>query len=183
MRPNRADRMLKVLALAGLGLLLAGCDEEPGELRDWMEQTRKETAVIRETLPEPKSFEPYRYASAGGVDPFSLQKLKVGMPSLAREGGSLRPDANRAREVLEAFPLDSLKMVGNLVREGQVVALVQGDRMLYQVRVGNYVGQNFGRVIRVSEDEVAIKEIVQDAAGDWIERDTALRLQVQESGK
>lgn len=178
-----AKRTARVLALAGLGLLLAACEGEQGELRDWMDRTRRDMPVIREKIAEPKSFEPYRYASAGAVDPFSFAKLKVGLPPPQRGKEGPRPDTARPREALEAYPLDSLRMVGNLVRGGKVVALVQSDRMLFQVRVGNYVGQNYGRIVRISEDEVSIREIVQDAAGDWIERDSALKLQVQESGK
>ncbi len=74
-------------------------------------------------------------------------------------------------------------MVGNLRQGSANVALLQADTALFQVRVGNYVGQNFGRVLRISESEVAIRETVQDAAGDWVERDTALQLQVQETKK
>lgn len=169
-------------AVAGLGLVLAGCEGEQVELRSWMEQTRRDTPVIREKISEPKSFEPYRYQSAGAVEPFSLAKLKVGLPAVRGSDG-VRPDTSRAREALEAYPLDSLRMVGNLVKSGQIVALVQADKLLFQVRVGNHVGQNFGKITRISEDEISIKEIVQDAAGDWIERDSALKLQVQESGK
>lgn len=181
--PINARRGPYALALVGLSLLLAACEGEQGELREWMDRTRRDMPVIREKIAEPKSFEPYRYASVGAVDPFSMVKLKVGLPAADRGREGLRPDTSRPREALEAYPLDSLKMVGNLVRSGKVVALVQTDRMLFQVRVGNYVGQNFGRITRISEDEVSIKEIVQDAAGDWIERDSALKLQVQESGK
>ncbi|MFM1991181.1 MAG: hypothetical protein RJA99_4138 [Pseudomonadota bacterium] len=182
MSARSTGRLARAGALAALALLLAGCEGEQDELRGWMDQTRRDTPVIREKIAEPKSFEPYRYQSAGAVEPFSLMKLRVGLP-VERGGSGVKPDTERRREALEAYPLDSLKMVGNLVQAGQVVALVQADRLLFQVRVGNHVGLNFGRVMRVSEDQVSIKEIVQDAAGDWIERDSALKLQVQESGK
>jgi type IV pilus assembly protein PilP len=68
-------------------------------------------------------------------------------------------------------------MVGSLRRGGVNVALLRADTALHQVHVGNYIGQNFGRVLQISESEVAIREVVQDAAGDWVQRDTALRLQ------
>ncbi|MDT4864920.1 Pilus assembly protein, PilP [compost metagenome] len=68
-------------------------------------------------------------------------------------------------------------MVGSLTRQGQLVALVKVDSLLYQVKVGNYLGQNYGRVLHISETEVALREIVQDAAGEWIERTSALQLQ------
>jgi type IV pilus assembly protein PilP len=106
-----------------------------------------------------------------------------GLMVAGRPSSGLQPDATRRREPLEAFPLDALKMVGNL-RQGPVeVALLQAETVVYQVRVGHYVGKNFGRVLRISESEVAIRETVQEPTGEWVERDTALQLQVQETKK
>jgi len=157
-------------------LALSGCDSERADIQAWMDETRRNTPVRVEKLPEPKTFEPFRYRASSEVDPFSLGKLQV-VGAGARPGGALEPDRNRRREPLEAYPLDNLRLVGNL-RQGKVnVALLQADAALHQVRVGDYIGQNFGRIVRISETEVAVKEIVQDAAGDWVERDTALRLQ------
>jgi type IV pilus assembly protein PilP len=172
----------RAAVLALIVLSVAGCESDRGELRTWMDETRRTTPLIKEKLSEPKSFEPFRYPSSGETDPFNVAKLRVGSVDV-RGGSGLRPDLTRRREPLEAYPLDNLKMVGNLTQKGSTVALLQADAVLFQVRVGNYIGQNFGRVLRVSEDEVAVREIVQDAAGDWIERDTALRLQVQEIKK
>jgi type IV pilus assembly protein PilP len=70
-----------------------------------------------------------------------------------------------------------MSMVGSLNRDGQLVALVKVDKLLYQVRSGNYLGQNYGRVTRITETEVVMREIVQDSAGEWIERAAALQLQ------
>lgn len=176
-------RRIVALALVGAATLLAGCDADRAELQAWMEHTRASTPQVVERVSEPKRFEPFRYGAADEVDPFSLAKLKVTSAASNRPASALQPDVSRRREPLEAFPLDNLKMVGNLQRGAANVALLQTDTALYQVRVGNYVGQNHGRVLRISEEEVAIREVVQDAAGDWVERDTALRLQVQESRK
>jgi type IV pilus assembly protein PilP len=172
----------RAAGLAFIVLTVAGCESDRGELRTWMDETRRTTPLIKEKLAEPKSFEPFRYPSSGETDPFNVAKLRVGSVDV-RAGSGLRPDLTRRREPLEAYPLDNLKMVGNLTQKGTTVALLQADAVLFQVRVGNYIGQNFGRVLRVSEEEIAVREIVQDAAGDWIERDTALRLQVQENKK
>ena len=171
------------VALAVCGLALAGCDVDRTELQTWMDETRRNTSPVTEKITEPKKFEPFRYQAEDQIDPFSLTKMKVGAAAAARAGGGLQPDTTRQREPLESFPLDNLKMVGNLQQGGSHVALLQADTSLFQVRVGNYVGQNFGRVLKISDSEVAIREIVQDAAGDWVERDTALRLQAQEARK
>jgi len=92
-----------------------------------------------------------------------------------------KPDLDRRREPLEAYPLDSIKMVGVMQKGKLTYALITADQTLHQVKIGNYVGQNFGMVTQVTETEVLIKELVQDAAGDWVERDATLQL--QEGGK
>ncbi|MGV3743108.1 MAG: pilus assembly protein PilP, partial [Burkholderiaceae bacterium] len=88
-----------------------------------------------------------------------------------------RPDLDRRREALENFPLDTVKMVGTLNRRGLSFALLEVDKVVYQAKVGNYVGQNFGMITDINETEIELKEIVQDAAGDWVERKAKLELQ------
>ena len=89
----------------------------------------------------------------------------------------IAPELARRKEPLESFPLDAMAMVGSLARQGQPVALVRVDNLLYQVRPGNYLGQNYGKVTKVGETQVELREIVQDAAGEWIERMATLQLQ------
>jgi type IV pilus assembly protein PilP len=84
---------------------------------------------------------------------------------------------NRRKEPLEAYPLDSMHMVGSVAKFGRQYALMKVDNLLYQVKVGDYIGQNYGKVTKISETEVALREIVQDAAGEWTERPTTLQLQ------
>lgn len=95
----------------------------------------------------------------------------------------MQPDLERPREPLEAYPLESLKYVGVMMRKGASFAIILVDGALYQVRAGNYMGQNFGVVTQVSESEVKLKELVQDPAGDWAERESVLMLQGQEGKK
>ena len=89
----------------------------------------------------------------------------------------MAPELARRKQALEAFPLDAMTLVGSLVQAGKPVALVRVNNLLYQVRTGDYLGQNFGRVTNINETEVALREIVQDAVGEWIERTAALQLQ------
>lgn len=177
MTSRSAARRLALALAVPAALLVAGCEADRSELQSWMDETRRNMPVRVDKVPAPKSFEPFRYQAGAETDPFSLAKLKVGAVAAARAGGGLAPDLTRRREALEAFPLDNLKLVGNLRQGSANVALLQADTALYQVRVGNYVGQNFGRIVRISETEVAVRELVQDAAGEWVERTTALRLQ------
>jgi type IV pilus assembly protein PilP len=183
-RAQRSSRRHLGPAVAVVVAALAGCDADHAEIQAWMDETRRNTPAVVETIAEPKRFEGFVYQAGDSIDPFNRIKLRAdGALVAGRPSGGLAPDTSRRREPLEAFPLDALKMVGNLRRGATEVALLQAETGVYQVRVGHFIGQNFGRVLRISENQVAIRETVQDAAGDWVERDTVLHLQVQENGK
>jgi len=157
---------------------LAGCGGDREELRQWMEQQRKEAKPSVTPLLPPKKFLPQPYESSAGVEPFSTQKLSVAIKQEAAQPNSLlTAEINRRKEPLEAYPLDSMNMVGSLTRDNRRYALLRVDNLLYQVKAGDYLGQNFGRVTKISETEITLREVVQDAAGEWIERTSTLQLQ------
>ena len=157
---------------------LGACTPDHDELRQWMEQQRREAKPSVIPLQPPKKFDPQPYTAAQAVDPFSSQKLTVALKQEARQPNSLlSAELNRRKEPLEAYPLDSMSMVGSVNKVGQPFALLRVDALLYQVKVGDYVGQNYGRITRIAETEIALREIVQDAAGEWIERPATLQLQ------
>ena len=162
--------------LVASSALLSACSDEHQELRGWMDEQRRAMPTIKETIPPPKRHEPFRYQNAGQSDPFSPAKLAMKAGGEAPSSG-IKPDLSRRREALEGFPLDSIRMVGHMTNGKNDFALLQVDSMVYQARVGNYAGQNFGKITRVTDNEVVLKELVQDAAGDWVPRDTSLRLQ------
>ena len=166
-------------AVAGLALaMLAACSGEQEELQQWMEQQKREVKPSVQPLTPPKKFDPQPYASADGVEPFSPQKLTVALKQESRQPNSvIAVEYNRRKEPLEAFPLDSMRMVGSVVKDGRTYALLRVDNLLYQVKPGDYLGQNYGKITRITETGVALREIVQDAAGEWIERPASLQLQ------
>ena len=98
-------------------------------------------------------------------------------------GGANAPDTTRPKEPLEAYPLETLKMVGTLSQKGVNYALVKADSGLYRVKVGNYLGQNFGIITAITENQIDLKELVQDASGDWTERKIALQLVEADAAK
>jgi type IV pilus assembly protein PilP len=154
------------------------------ELRTWMEDTRKTMRPTTQPVPEPKQFSPYTYEAKALIDPFDPQKMILAAARQAQSRSStssIRPDLDRRREMLEGYPLDQLKMVGTLRQAGNQVALIDAAGQTFMVRRGNYMGQNFGLVTNITETDVDVKEIVQDAAGEWIERPT--KLELQEAGK
>lgn len=161
-----------------VAVALVGCGAEQQELSEWMEQQKREVKPNVEPLSPPKKFNPQAYVALTGVEPFSQQKLTVALKQEARQPNSLlAAEINRRKEPLEAYPLDSMSMVGSVTREGRPYALLRVDNLLYQVKQGDYLGQNYGKIIKISETDVALREIVQDAAGEWIERNSALQLQ------
>ena len=175
-RLTRHGAIALLLALGGA--LLVGCDGDTQELQDWMDQQRREVRPSVQPLAAPKKFEATPYANAQQVDPFSTQKLTVALKQEARQPNSLlAAEMNRRKEPLEAYPLDAMSMVGSVSKAGRPFALLRVDNLLYQVKAGDYVGQNYGRVLRITETDVALREIVQDAAGEWTERNATLQLQ------
>ena len=157
---------------------LAGCGANHEELQQWMEQQRREVKPSVKPLQPPKKFDPQPYASMQAVEPFSTQKLTVAIKQESRQPNSLLSgELNRRKEPLESFPLDGVRMVGSLAKSGQPYALLKVDNLLYQVKLGDYLGQNYGRITKIAETEIALREIVQDAAGEWIERVSTLQLQ------
>lgn len=161
-----------------LALILAACGgEEHQDLKQWMTEEAKGMHGRVQPIPEIKPFPIVSYDAGDALEPFSPAKV---IPEKRSSAGGIQPDFDRPKEPLEAYPLESLRMVG-VVRKNKVLyALVQVDNMVHQVRVGNHVGQNFGVISTISESQVNIKELVQDPSGqtaDWVERLATLQLQ------
>lgn len=179
MTRHRLVPALAALLCASLLTACGGANEQ--EVQQWMAQQRAQTKPRVDPIPEPKQFTPQSYTESSAVDPFSNQKLAQ---ALRRDSGQsaassalVAPELARRKEPLEGFPLDAMAMVGSLTRQGRPVALVRVDNLIYQVRPGSYLGHNYGKVTRITETEVVLREIVQDAAGEWIERTASLQLQ------
>ncbi len=166
-------RRLPVLFSA---LLLAACSTDHHEdLQEWMNSVALDAKGKIQPLPVVEPYEPVPYDASNLIDPFRPSKMA---PEEKRGGGgAFRPDPDRPKEPLEAYPLESLRYVGVMTRNKASHALILVDGSLYQVRIGNYMGQNFGVIVGVSESEVTLRELIQDSAGDWVERTSSLLLQ------
>ena len=169
---------VRSVALVLAAVLLAACSDDHDELRAWMEQQRREAKPSVKPLQAPKKFDPEPYSSAQAVEPFSAQKLTVALKQEARQPNSLlAAELNRRKEPLESYPLDSMSMVGSVNKLGQPFALLRVDNLLYQVKVGDHLGQNYGLITKIAETEVVLRELVQDSGGEMIERPATLQLQ------
>jgi type IV pilus assembly protein PilP len=167
------------------GALLAGCSgSDEAEINSWMAQVKAETKVNVEPISEPKTFIPFAYGVREETDPFDANKL---LAELARSANAipnpLKPDDSRRKEYLETFPLDAMVMVGTINKAGVAYGLVQIDRAVHQVKAGQRLGQNYGQVTGVAESAISVREVVQDAGGEWIERMTKLELQESKETK
>lgn len=166
--------LIGFLALA----TLAGCSVSQDELDGWMASERARTLPMVQPITPPSKFNPERYAGIESVDPFSVQKLAAGLRGdVSTPDPRLAAELNRRKEPLEAFPLDSVTLVGSVQRKGTRFALLKVENLLYQVKVGDYLGQNNGKIMQITETEITIRETVQDASGELIERPAALLLQ------
>ena len=176
--------MLKLISglLLGAMVILSGCGaSKEDDVRQWMVDERNQTQPKVPPIPAPKQFKPEPYTNSAATEPFSKEKLTQALRrdsnQVATNASLVAPELARRKEPLEAYPLDAMTLVGSILKEGRPVALVMVDKLLYQVQVGSYLGQNYGRVMKIAETEVTLREIVQDAAGEWIERATTLQLQ------
>jgi type IV pilus assembly protein PilP len=164
--------------------LVSACSSGQDELTEWTEQQKREVKPSVEPLSPPKKFNPQPYLMLTHVEPFNPQKLTVALKQEARQPNSLvAAEVNRRKEPLESYPLDSMLMVGSVVRDKHPYALLRVDNLLYQVKSGDYLGQSYGKVTKISETDIVIREIVQDAAGEWIERSSELQLQDKEKAR
>jgi type IV pilus assembly protein PilP len=176
---SQATLFLPALVLM-LGSLQGCLGEDQESLTAWMQHEREIIKPNVQPIPEPSKFEPFPYTSEALLEPFSQEKLASILRSgqvTSRQSALIEAELSRRQEPLEAFPLDAMSMVGTMQRKDGLVALLKVGALLYQVRPGQYLGQNYGRIIGINENEIRLREIAQDAAGEWIERPAALQLQ------
>ncbi len=163
----------RLAALMLASLLLAGCDPGMRDLENYVADVKQRPAPPLEPLPVMKQFESFVYAAQDLRDPFSLPQRR---DEQSRNDGP-RPDPNRRKEILEAFPLDGLDMVGLIgAGESQVALVMDPQRVVHRVRVGQYLGQSDGRIVAIREDALELVELIPDGSGGWLERPARLAL-------
>ncbi len=168
MPSNKYKRIFVVLAVAAL----TGCSGDLDDLKKQIADIRGRPGERIEPLPEIKPYEAFVYGASSMRSPF-VPSAPAGMDLTT----SLRPDVKRAREFLEQFPLDTLRMVGTLELQGRKYGLVQGkDGLVHRVLPGQYLGQNDGRITGVTASKIALIQIVPDGVGGYIERPAAIAL-------
>lgn len=178
MMKTQITRSFSCLVISASVFSLAGCGTgDDRDLKAWMAEQGLASKGKIEPIPAIRPYEAFTYNAFDQADPFKPRKIETGK-------GSRGPDLARRKEALEAYPLETLKMVGTLQKGRAIVGLVKAsDNRVFQVRQGNYMGQNFGVITAISDGEVTMKELFQDGAGDWAERQTKMMLQEREQKK
>ena len=167
---------MKKLLLSMLGcLLLASCSSKHEDIRQWMAEAAQGQRGRIPPLPEVKPYEPIPY-TIEGLEPFSVSRLGLERPASGAHS-AIRPPIDKLPEPLEAFPLETLRYVGVMTKDRVRHGIIRADGALHQVRVGNFMGQNWGKITQITESEISLTEIVQDSFGEWSEREISLLLQ------
>jgi len=179
-------KRLIIVALCSVLGACSGGDHE--DLKQWMADNTKDFRGNVPKLPEVKPYEPVPYDVESMLDPFKTSKIEPESKykQVAGKGSAFQPDFE-ARELrnslLEKYPVESLRMIGYLNVNKQPIAVIQVEDKVKQVKVGEYIGLDFGMVTQISDSEIVLRELIQDSAGDWSERKSSLYLQGKEGSK
>jgi type IV pilus assembly protein PilP len=159
-------------------VLLAGCGDDFSDLQRYISEVKARPKEPIKPLPEIKVIEPFIFKPEGLRDPFRpLEKPEQDENADVSAVSGIKPDTTRRKEELEAFPLDVLKMVGVVDMKSNLWGLVKAsDGTIYRVKVGNYMGKNYGKVIRIVSDKIELMEIVPDKPGTWREQPASIAL-------
>jgi type IV pilus assembly protein PilP len=172
---SRCKRLARVLPVVCLAAAAAACSRGTDDLRAYIDEVKARPGGRIEPLPEIRPAPRFAYEPNGRRSPFVPDTPQIA-PS-ANPNGVSGPDTNRPREFLEQFSLDTLRMVGTMDSRGTVFGLVQtSDGLIHRVTVGNHVGQNYGRILAISDSEIELVEVISDGIGGYLERPAAIAL-------
>ncbi|MBR9813601.1 pilus assembly protein PilP [bacterium] len=171
-----ANRLRLLMPLAA-GVLLSACSQDMSDLEQYVAEVKARKSSNVEPLPQIRQYEPFEYVGTGRRDPFEPQRPTGPVAGAGSPEDALRPDVNRNREPLEEFPLDGLRMVGTLRTPRGIFALIrEPDGIVHRVSYGNYLGQNYGKIVGISEAEVRLEEIIPDGFGGYMKRPASIAL-------
>jgi len=164
-------------ALVAAALLAACGGEEQRELKQELAELTKDYRGQVPPLPQVRPYEPVPYTAEGQIDPFRPERIEVVQASRSSDAASkIAEHEKRLKEPLEAFPLESIQMLGTITQDKETFALVKAGPNLYRVKKGNYMGQNFGVITAIDESQISLKELVQDSGGEWVGRSSSLQM-------
>ena len=167
--------MWRLLIAIGLTTGVGACSSDMDVLRAYVDEVKARPGGRIEPLPQIRPAPSYVYSEDGRRSPFvpDTPQVRVSSSPDAVQG----PDPSRPREFLEQFPLDTLRMVGTMNSQLGAFGLVQtSDGLIHRVTVGNHMGQNYGRIMTISDSDIQLVEIIADGLGSYLERPAAVAL-------
>lgn len=169
-RPTARVRQ-RVAAALGVMLGVSACSPGMSDLEQYVAEVKARKTTQIEPIPQIKQYQAFAYVAGDRRDPF----VPTQAPRDRGQNNGLRPDLNRNKEALEEFPLDALKLVGIVTYENRIYAMVKApDSVIHRVTIGNHLGQNFGKITKITEGEVTLSEVVADGFGGFTERPATL---------
>ena len=175
---NKRLSQFSVVALM-LGLLSACGGSGMSDLEKFVASAYKDSKPEIEPLPEMKPFSAFAYSAYDMDDPFNVTNV-IGEASTADTSSTLRPDANRPSEPLEAFPLDALRMVGTMIKDGTSWVVMQTTQgTAHFLKKGNYMGQNDGQIKEIDSEQqlVVLEETFLNSSNRWETREVELTVE------
>ena len=172
MSRRRMSHLVRLSPLCLAAVLTACGASEDDELQQWMQDARQHVSTTVQPLPQPKPYAPREYTTTKQTDPFSVQKVA----ELSRAQNE-SPEPNRRREPLEDYPLEAFKLLGTMKRNGEAEAVLSVGDKTQHVHVGQYIGQNYGRIVRIGDQELTLRELVREGTAEWKEKMTTLKVQ------
>jgi type IV pilus assembly protein PilP len=169
-----------LMAVPLLALLLTACSNNGvNDLRQFVENAKQKKGRV-EPLPQFKPVESYNYQASQLRDPFGAGAVGIRLAGQDKGGSGVNPDVNRHKEALESYPLDALKMMGTFEFKDAKWGLIKApDGIVYRIKPGNHLGQNYGKVQAIQDKKITLVEIVPDGLGGWLERDAYLAINEQ----
>lgn len=171
---NAATRLFLPLLAA---VSLTACGGNMSDLRDYVAQVKARKVTHVPPVPQIKPYKPYAYVAGDRRDPFVPESTPQNQPTGSANDKGLHPDLSRNKEPLEAYPLDALQMVGTIDFNGRTYAMINApDGVIHRLTLGAHMGQNYGKVVKITNSEVDLSEIIPDGFGGWQRRTAAISL-------
>lgn len=158
----KAGIKLFCLFLASVSLTACSKDNNIKDLKAYVTQIEARPAQKIPSVPPLVWPEPFKLPATLKRDPFA--------PYLNPATLASRPDAGRQAEPLEQFPLDALKMVGTVQQNDVMWALIQSPQGIARVKVGQFIGQNAGEIVKIGTTSLTVRELLPEGLGRWGKR-------------
>ena len=173
---SKPSKKLNLFTIAPfMMLMVSGCSKDVNDLYTFIEKEKSSNVGSVKPIPQFKPYESFSYTATELRDPF-VSTAEIDQ-DLGATADALHPERDRPRQPLEAFPLDTLAMVGVLEQKEDRWGLIKDPQnVVHRVKLGNYMGKNEGRILEITETDIRLVEIIPDGIGGFIERDASIAI-------